>query len=271
MARLRGFLWLFTGLIVAVMAGLVAFTTLSNATEAKGTTSVLSGPDVTVVVAARAIDIRSALTAEDLELKSMPVETVPEGALRQIEDAVGLITLVDLYPGEVLLSQRLADPNVVSADGRTALVVVQDEVLFAFPAKDLMSKTGILKPGDQVDLLFTLEVPTGRVTALTGTGESAAPGAMKEEELATFNALQNVSVAAVVAGKTATGGTDSSAEAILLTVSPQDALVLKFALDSQAIPDIVLRAPGADQPFTTDPVDVDYMINRYQIPVEVGR
>ncbi len=272
MGRLRGFLWLFTGLVVAVMAGFVAFTTLSNATQAQGSGSAFTGPEVSVVVATRAIDIRSPLTSEDLEVRNLPVETVPEGAVRKLDDAVGMITLVDLYPGEIILAQRLLDPNVTSEDGRMALVVAEDEVLMAFPAKDLMSQVGILKPGDQVDLLFSLEVPTGRVTQLAGGGETGAAGTMNEEELATFNALQNVTVAAVVAGKTPTGGSDKSrTEAILLTVSPQDALVLKFALDSEAIPDIVLRAPGADQPFDTAPVDVDYMINRYQIPVEVGR
>ena len=54
-------------------------------------------------------------------------------------------------------------------------------------------------------------------------------------------------------------------------MSPQDALVLKYVKDAGGILDIVLRAPGAEQPFDVEPVDVDYILNRYQIPTEVGR
>jgi pilus assembly protein CpaB len=92
-----------------------------------------------MVVAARAVPVRTVLTDEDVQLKQMPVSAVPEGALRETGEAVGKITLVDLYPGEVLLSQRLVDPDVASASGRLALVVAADEVLMAFPAGDRLT------------------------------------------------------------------------------------------------------------------------------------
>ena len=78
--------------------------------------------------------------------------------------------------------------------------------------------------------------------------------------------MQNVSIAAVV--KADEGGAPS---ALLLTISPQDALVLKYVKDAGGIVDIVLRAPGVDRPFEVDPVDVDYVLNRYQMPIEIGR
>lgn len=275
MGRLRGFVWFAAGLIVAVLTGFVGFITLTRA-AAQSAGQDVAIPKVPVVVAAQAITVRSTLTAENLELREYPVDSAPEGAVRELEKAVGKITLVDLYAGEVILLQRLVDPNVTSADGRMALVVAEDEVLMAFPAEDLMSRVGVLKPGDHVDLLFSLDFPVNRgMAALMGPtetedGESAA--AMRQEEQATFNLLQNVTIAAIVAGRTPTGGTEARApEGILLTVTPQDTLVLKYVKDAGGILDIVLRAPGADRPFTVDPVDVDYVINRYQIPTEVGR
>jgi len=275
MGRLRGCLWLTAGLVVAVLAGAVAFITLQRATAQRAGEDVLSGPQVPVVVAARAIEVRSPLTAEDLELKELPVEAAPEGAVRELEEAVGKITLVDLYPGEVILAQRLVDPNVITGDGRLALVVAEDEVLMAFPAQDLMSRVGVLKPGDHVDLLFSLDFPVNRGTEVSPaageTAEGEAAGAGQEEEQATFNLLQNVTIAAIVTGQTPTGGEAGAAEAILLTVSPQDALLLKYAKDAGGIVDIVLRAPGTERPFSTEPVDVDYMIHRYRIPTEIGR
>jgi len=250
--------------------------TLSRAAAQQAGQAEVSAPKVSVVVATRAIEVRSLLTAEDLEVRELPVDTVPEGAVREVEGAEGMITLVDLYAGEVILAQRLLDPNVAAASGRLALVVAEEEVLMAFPAQDLMSRVGVLKPGDHVDLLFSLDFPVNRgIATLLGpseTEEGPAGVGRGEEEQATFNLLQDVIIAAIVAGRAPTGGSETGApQAILLTVSPQDALILKYVKDAGGTPDIVLRAPGAERPFSVEPVDVDYVIHRYQIPTEVGR
>ena len=63
----------------------------------------------------------------------------------------------------------------------------------------------------------------------------------------------------------------SQPTAILLTVDPQDSLVLKYMLDAEGVIDLVMRSPGVDRDFETVPVDLDYIINRYDIPLEVGR
>ena len=276
MGRLRGCLWFSAGLVVALLAGAVAFITLQRAGVQRTGEGVVSSPRAAMVVAARAIPLRSLLVAEDLELKELPVDVVPEEALRDLQEAVGKVTLVDLYPGEAVLAPRLLDPNVTSGDGRLALVLAEEEVLMAFPADDLMSRVSVLKPGDHVDLLFSLQFPTNRGLTLPPTaaeeGEAMAAETTSDEEQATFSLLQNVTVAAVVSDKqSAEEGEVSTPKAILLTVSPQDALLLKYARDAGGIMDIILRAPGAEQPFDTEPVDVDYMIHRYRIPTEVGR
>jgi pilus assembly protein CpaB len=249
-------------LIVALLAGLVAFITLTRATE-RQQSAVLGegGTAVSVVVAAQSVPVRATLTAEMLQVKQMPVESAPQGYLSDPAQAVGKLTLIDLYPGEPILSPRLVDPNVTTADGRLALVVAADEVLMAFPAADLMSKVGVLKPGDQIDILISLDFPTDRATG----------GAGGEAEKQTFNVLQNTTIAAVVGAQPAQGQTTGQPEALLLTVSPQNALILKYVKDMGGMIDIVLRAPGVDQEFDVTPVDVDLMINRYKLPTEVGR
>jgi pilus assembly protein CpaB len=269
MGRLRGCLWLTAGLLVALVAGFVAFMTLNSVARQRAAGPVEGAPSVEVVTASRAVIIGSALITDDLALKTLPVNAVPEGAARELGQVVGMITLVDLYPGEVILTQRLVDPNVASASGRLALVLAQDKVLMAFPADDLMSKVGILKPGDHVDLLFSLEFPLNRTTA---GAAAAGAGTQGETEQTTFNVLQNVVISAIVGPQPgAEQQTSGSPQALLLTISPQDALVLKYVKDAKGIMDIVLRAPGAEQPFTVEPVDIDYVINRYQIPTQVGR
>jgi pilus assembly protein CpaB len=288
LARLRGCIWLVAGLLIAVLAGVMAYLYLGRAAEQSAEVAVDTTPRVQVVVAARAVPLRAQLTEADLRLAEFAVETVPQGALASVPDAVGRITLVELFPGEPVLAQRLVDPNYVSGDGRTALVLAPEEILMAFPAADLMSTLTVLKPGDRVDLYISLEVPWGR--ELAATGATTPAGGTQVAELTTFIVLQNVGIAALpgsipaqapeaeAAGSIIPGQAQPQQQAatqpptaILFTMAPQDALVLKYVMDKGAVQSIVLRAPGADTPFETEPVNIDYVINRFNLPTEIGR
>jgi pilus assembly protein CpaB len=257
---MRGCLWLTAGLVVAVLAGVVAYLTLSRSAPSAGGAPA-AGPQVTVLVAARAVTVRTQLAEADVALKQVPVEAAPQGFVPDLASAVGRITLVDLYPGEILLAQRLVDPNVASGDGRVALLMSADQVLMALPAADLMSQVGVLKPGDHVDLLFSLAFPYN-----TAGQAQPAGAATTADQQVTFNLLQNVVIAAVVGGGATSGGQTTAPQALLLTVSPQDALTLKYVVDAGGVLGIVLRAPGAEGPFEIEPVDQNYLIDRYSIP-----
>jgi pilus assembly protein CpaB len=288
LARLRGCIWLVAGLLIAVLAGVMAYLYLGQAAEQNAAAVVEETPRVSVVVAARAVPLRAQLTEANLRLAEFPVETVPQGALASMADAVGRISLVDLYPGEPILAQRLVDPNYVSGDGRTALLLAPEEVLLAFPAADLMSDLTVLKPGDRVDLYISLEIPWGRDLIATN---AIVPEGQPEAELTTFIVLQNVGIAALPgsipdqapeqqqaagilpgqAPQPQQAAATEPADAILFTLAPQDALVLKYVMDAGAVQTIVLRAPGADTPFEVEPVNIDYLINRYTLPTEIGQ
>ena len=149
MKRARGFMFLAAGLVLAVLAGVVGFVALVNA-GAQGDSGEAAGPEAMVVVVTRGVSARSVLGAIDVELKGVSEESIPPGALTRLEDALGRVVLSDLYAGEVVLTQRLVDPDVTTRDGRTALVLAKDKVLMAFPAQDLMSRIDVLKPGDSL-------------------------------------------------------------------------------------------------------------------------
>lgn len=262
MGRLRGLLWLIAGLVLAGLAGIVAFTTLSQAAETPQTITGERVPQVEVVVAARAVAVRSALTVDDLALKEVPAAAVPDGAVSEIDTALGKLTTADLYAGEILVTQRLLDPSVTPADGRLALIMTEDQVLLAIPAQDLLSRINVLKPGDQVDVLFSGTFPTSR--------EQTSAEEKPDDEQATFTLLENVTVAALTDEAGASGEESGTTAAILVTVPPQDALAVKYMIDAGGTIDLVLRAPGANRRFDTDPVDLDYLINRYNLPIGVG-
>jgi Flp pilus assembly protein CpaB len=263
MARTRGCVWLAAGLIVALLAGVVGFVALSRGAEraepAAGPAA--QGTSVEVVTAAQAIPLRTVLTAEMLIAKNMPVQAAPAGYVADPAEAVGKMTLTDLAQGEILLADRLVAPDAITGNARLALIMSDEQVLMAFPASDLMNALGVLKPGDHVDLLFSMKVKD-RTGGAQGGGE---------EELVTFKALENQVIAAVVGGGTDQNGAASQAKALLLTVAPQDAVTLKYLKDAGAVMDVVLRAPGAEQPMEVEPVDMDRMINEYRLPAAIGR
>ena len=265
MGRLRGCLWLTAGLIVALLAGFVAYVALNRAAtqvpeEAPETRQ------VEVVVAAQALSVRAQLTEADVRVVEMPAASVPPGAVASTEDAIGMVTMVDLYPEEIILSQRLVDPDLTAEDGRRAIILADEQVLMALPSDDLLTSVKMLRPGDQIDILFSLDLPAAPTAGGT-TGAVEETGyyyGTAEEKQATFDALENV----VIAGITTTAaepGEVGEPTAVLVAVSAQDALTLKYLIDAGGILDFVLRAPGVDDLFDPDPVDIDFVMNRYRI------
>jgi len=271
MSRLRGFIWFLAGIILALLAGFVAYSTLTRVAETP-IVSDTAGPSITVVAAARTIQPRTLLTQEDLTLIDIPAATAPDGVLDSFDVAVGRLALVPMYNGEPVLSQKLVEPNVRSADGRSALFLNQDQVLMAIPGQDLMSRVGVLKPGDRIDILYSLSFPENRGIGAGGEEEDS-------EEQATFALLQNITIVEMVGSirpldaSTAQQAAPAAVrpDSLLVTLPPQDALTLKYAMDAGGTVDFVLRSPGVERPFEIDPVDIDFMINRYSIPTGAGR
>jgi len=225
-------------------------------------------------VAAGRIPIRTVLGPEHLALKEVAVDTVPDGAVAELADALEKVSLYDLYPGEVILAQRLMDPNVIAADGHTALALAEDQVLMAIPADNLMGQAVVLRPGDHIDIHVSLGVPEAFPQDALSTQVSGT--SVEEDRVrASFSALENVQVVAILGEQGSQGGgllgggvpdAVASPVSILVTLNPQDALVLKYAVDAEGVLDYVLRAPEVDRPFDTEPVDLEYLINRYEIP-----
>ena len=275
MGRLRGFLWLIAGVVVAALAGGVAFIALSRATAEDFRAAEILTPQGNAVVVVRTVDAYAVLTADDLEIREMAVDVIPEGAASDVAQVVGKISLVALYPGELVLEQRLLDPNVTAPGGRMALVLNDTAVLMAFPAGDLINQVNVLQAGDHVDFHFTYELPIDRETGFlpvrrTETTVTPAEGEAEEEptETVTFALLQNITIQTVVRQLDEDGQPTGAPRALLLAVEPQDALVLKYMKDVGATVDLVLRAPGAEGEFAVEPVNLDYVINGYITPGE---
>jgi Flp pilus assembly protein CpaB len=239
-----------------------------------------------VLVTTRDLPLGSVLSAGDLVLIEVPADFVPPSALDDLGFAEGRITKIPLVSGEMVLAHHLADPTNIARD--LGFILAEDQVLLAFPADDLMSQLDILQTGDLVDILASLEIEImPEEIGLLVTGEEQPE---PEERLFTFNALQRITLSAVVV-EVVRSTTRASAGAavseigaepqptptpapseiepqgILLALSPQDALVLKHLKDAGAVIDIVLRAPTSSQIFDLNPVSQQYLIERFGLEI----
>lgn len=232
-----------------------------------------------VLVVTHNVEAGAVLRADDLTAIDVPVELIPQNALRNDEGAIGRFTKIPLVAGEMVMSHHLADPTNVNHD--LAFVIDKDKVLMAIPATDLMSTLSIIQRGDLVDILVTLNqsVPSPDVNVAAGEEDNQITRDF------TFDAFQLVEVSAMVVDivtdnkQTSVGlgvegdlaPTPSPDEirvrAYLLALSPQDALVIKNLQDSGAIFDLVLRSPASVQLFDLDPVMDEYLVDRYQLEI----
>src|SRR5688572_20277698 len=103
-------------LMLAVLGTYLLLSYVSKADErALAGTEVV---DVLVVIA----DIASGTPGEDLsdlvETRAIPASAVVPGGVQALEDLAGLVALVDLEPGEQLLTSRFALPAELELEGQ---------------------------------------------------------------------------------------------------------------------------------------------------------
>ncbi len=239
------------GVMLAMLAALLVYRLLSSAVQTSA-----SEPQVAtqpVIVALQDIPLRTVIDESMVAVREIPTEFVPPDAAVDLNDVVDKMAVADIKEGEIVLLSRLESPTNVTRN--IALTIPEGQVVIALPAQDLLNRVGMVKPGDHVDILFSLSF---------GEGDPA--------KTTTVDVLQNVVIQAVVVPPTLEAGREggpptSGDKAILVAVDPQDALVLKYLLDSGAALDFVLRPPDDDSAPFLEPVDVQYIEDIYDITV----
>jgi pilus assembly protein CpaB len=106
-----------------------------------------------VLVATKDIPEGAALTRSALDERDWPLVSIPAGAFSNLDSAVGRVTRVPVYTGEVIVPGRLAPPGtgpglqVKITPGKRAMAVKID---------DVVGVSGLIQPDSRVDVLVTL-------------------------------------------------------------------------------------------------------------------
>ena len=257
-SRLRGILFAILGLVLIAMgiAAVLMFYWGPSLRQQIQQPTPDPGAQARVVIARRPIDLGEILSNDNVAQFEMPAEIVPEGAGMDVAEVVGKYIKVDLAAGEIIFRHNLADPTNVTHD--LGFVLGDDHVLMAFPALDLMSRESVIQRGDIVDILATLPEQVVRFD-IDGEEEVIT-------QLFTFDAHQSIEVTGMVLDiiyNEDTQKNEITVRAYLLALNPQDALVLKHLNDSNALFDIVLRAPTSEILFDLTPVTEEYIKELY--------
>lgn len=124
---------------------------------------------VPMVVAAQDVAAIRPLTSADLEVRSVPPDALPTGALSSVDDAVGRVPTAPLWQGQPLVAQALADD---AAMFHTGLMLRPGERAIAIPVGAVSAVGGAITPGARVDVVAVPllgRAPAGRGVELLAT------------------------------------------------------------------------------------------------------
>jgi pilus assembly protein CpaB len=201
----------------------------------------------TYIVAARDIPIATTVTADMIETKDVKITEMPDGAYTLPADAINQTTTDTVLKGQKIgpqtFSTETVNPNIARLLG-TGHRAMSIQVA-------LVDGVGMLiKPGDRVDVvvaisglekfpIVTTDPVTGMVTPVQGLNATSVKAI-----------IQNVEVVGILlptpaqpAGGQAPAVVDaSSTSTVILSVSAQEAEVLRFAQIDATIT-LILRSP----------------------------
>jgi Flp pilus assembly protein CpaB len=259
-----------------------------------------------VVVALQTVPRGMRVPPDAIEIREWPVDDpdYPRDPVFRLSAVVGKMARVDI-PRQRPLSMDMLAELTLGEGSELALAIPKGKVAFALPVRVMSAVANTIRPSDRVDVLVSFSVievdedsQIKKPVFFTGGDELlAAPQPTGEQipRIVSQYTVQNAQVLAVdlweealpeviqpaEEGETPEGeesappvAAPSVASAMItltsvtLVVSPQDALVLKWALENDASIDLAMRS-AVDQDIYAQPeaVTLQYMLDRFQVSV----
>lgn len=122
---------------------------------------------VKVVVSAKDIQARAELDATMLQVKEIPEAQAHPNAFHETKNLLGKISTTEIMAGEQIVSARVIDTK--SIERGLGYAVPKGKRAISVAVDDVIGVSGLIKPGDHVDVLATMEVESGVVNPVDGT------------------------------------------------------------------------------------------------------
>lgn len=164
-----------------------------------------------------------------------------------------------IYPGQIIVESQLIDKELeeqrLGLGSNASFIVPDGQVAAIIPVDNISTIGGALRPGDQVDIIATMDVEFPLEPE-------------RESETYTQFLLQKVQILRI--GAWSAGGDEEENQGgggggiVTVIVEPQQALELKHIRRSTDF-EFVLRSITDDSDFVTEPVSDDYIIEQYNV------
>ena len=274
--RRGGKLLIVLGILLAVVSFVGIWWVMNRTQEPTEPEEVFTQP---VVVAAVNISSRTRISPEQITIKQMPLDLVPPLAVTEIFSVTDRFALSDIYADQVILHSMLADPETGS-DLVPSLSVPTGMVAMAVPIDEISGVAEALRVGDHVDVIVALSVMEFDQEGNESNPEYSAQFTIQNVEILHLGswappmpdmATEEGASSGLMAsgGSTAGGTTCEPLNVVVLLLEPQDALVLKYAMDRGDFEGsgpfaLVLRGVEDDEHYSTEAVNQDYMVQRFK-------
>lgn len=140
-------------LAVAIVLGLVAAITARNLVSRRPTVSA-AGKGAMAVVVKQAILPGQEIKADDVATAPLAWKELPEGAFKNVADAVGRVAVMPMVKGQPVLESELAAPG---AGGGLQALVPEGMRAISIEVNEFSSVGGLVGPGCAVDVVATIE------------------------------------------------------------------------------------------------------------------
>jgi len=292
--RRGGTILTIVGILLAVTTAVIAYVAL---TGRPGTQPPAATPTPEKMVAA-VIALQDIPAYTDIPADAVGTQEIAQSKLSNHllapEAVVGRRAARTILRGSFIMSDWVVDPTTVVLEGKNASLNITPDreggarVAMAFETTELGSVAGAIQNGDFVDLLISYNLlDTQELETLeTEASEICLPDCpTRADVLLAQLLLQDVEVYRVGAWLLPTPTPTPEGEApeetpeqelqpepvrsniLTLLLSQQDALVLKFARESGASIDLVLRGVEDHQAVRTETVSLQYVMSRFEITV----
>ena len=196
-------------------------------------------PRTDVVVAVSDIPSNTLITENMIMLKPIATEAVLSGCINHTEEAVGMISSVDIYDGEQLINNRLIGIGDNTSSNNTLAYMVDPGMRAVSVSVNAVSGIeNLLRPGNRVDVLVNVKYKNNDESELKE----------KEEIIVSKTIMENIEVLAVGSVMTYEGATEYVT--ITLHVTPQQALLINYAGAGEEVTGLrlLLRSPLDNEP-----------------------
>ena len=141
---------LFIAVVGLLVAAVGVLGTLYLAHNQENNTAGSSGPQMTVVVAARNLPAGHQIQASDLAKMQVSANSAPFQAFTDLNTPIGQYTVAEVYKSQVLTLAMTV--RAASTPARTAapLALPDGNVAMAIPNSDQVGAGGYIQPGDHI-------------------------------------------------------------------------------------------------------------------------